>query len=245
VRRTSSKRRALSHVGKGGAARMVDVSGKPVTAREAVARGRIRIAPAAMRLVRAARLAKGGVVEVALLAGILAAIAFESGDLAKAETLAARALALEPRLRTGRYNLARIREAKGDAGAAAALYAEELESYPDNGRARFNLAQLRRARGDRQGYLRELAACVEKAPEFGTCYFYLAREELGAGRLDAAQDLATRGLAAQARSEAAPLGHFVLADVYSRRGEAGKAEDEAAKGRKLEAALRKNPAPRL
>jgi cyclic pyranopterin phosphate synthase len=52
---------------------MVDVSGKPVTAREAWARGRIRITPAAMRLVRAARLKKGGVVEVARLAGILAA----------------------------------------------------------------------------------------------------------------------------------------------------------------------------
>ena len=73
MRRTSSRRRALSHVGKDGAARMVDVSGKPVTAREAVARGRIRIAPAAMRLVCAAKLAKGGVVEVARLAGILAA----------------------------------------------------------------------------------------------------------------------------------------------------------------------------
>jgi len=52
---------------------MVDVSGKAVTAREAVARGRIRIAPTAMRLVRAGRLAKGGVVEVARLAGIQAA----------------------------------------------------------------------------------------------------------------------------------------------------------------------------
>ena len=65
--------RSLSHVDREGAARMVDVSGKPVTAREAVARGRIRIAPAAMRLVRAAKLRKGGVVEVARLAGILAA----------------------------------------------------------------------------------------------------------------------------------------------------------------------------
>ena len=71
--RASRKGAALNHVGRDGAARMVDVSGKPVTAREAVARGRIRIAPAAMRLVRAARLKKGGVVEVARLAGILAA----------------------------------------------------------------------------------------------------------------------------------------------------------------------------
>jgi len=65
--------RALSHVDAAGAARMVDVSAKPVTAREAVARGRIVISPAAMRLVRAGRLKKGGVVEVARLAGVLAA----------------------------------------------------------------------------------------------------------------------------------------------------------------------------
>jgi cyclic pyranopterin monophosphate synthase len=52
---------------------MVDVSGKPTTSREAVARGHIRIAPAALRLVLAGKLKKGGVVEVARLAGILAA----------------------------------------------------------------------------------------------------------------------------------------------------------------------------
>jgi len=52
---------------------MVDVSAKPVTAREAVARGRIQIAPAAMRLARSGRLRKGGVTEVARIAGILAA----------------------------------------------------------------------------------------------------------------------------------------------------------------------------
>jgi cyclic pyranopterin phosphate synthase len=52
---------------------MVDVSDKPVTVREAIAQGRITIAPAAMRLVRVGRLKKGGVVEVARLAGVLAA----------------------------------------------------------------------------------------------------------------------------------------------------------------------------
>lgn len=66
-------KRRLSHLDSKGTARMVDVSEKAVTRREAVARGRIRIAPAAMRLVAAGRLAKGGVVEVARLAGILAA----------------------------------------------------------------------------------------------------------------------------------------------------------------------------
>jgi cyclic pyranopterin phosphate synthase len=52
---------------------MVDVSRKRVTVREAVARGRIHISRAAMRLVRAGGLPKGGVVEVARVAGTLAA----------------------------------------------------------------------------------------------------------------------------------------------------------------------------
>ena len=52
---------------------MVDVSGKPVTAREAVARGRIHVAAAALKLARAGKLPKGGIVEVARLAGVLAA----------------------------------------------------------------------------------------------------------------------------------------------------------------------------
>jgi cyclic pyranopterin phosphate synthase len=52
---------------------MVDVSEKAVTAREAVARGRIRVSAEALRLARSGRLRKGGVIEVARLAGILAA----------------------------------------------------------------------------------------------------------------------------------------------------------------------------
>ena len=52
---------------------MVDVSDKPVTAREAIARGRIHIAPAALKRARAGKLPKGGIVEVARLAGVLAA----------------------------------------------------------------------------------------------------------------------------------------------------------------------------
>ena len=97
-------------------------------------------------------------------------------------------------------------------------------------------------RGDREGYLAELREGVEKAPDFGACYWYLAREELGAGRLDAAADLARRGLEAQPVSEVAPLGHYVLADVYNRQGQGAKAKEEVGKAQRLEAALRKNPA---
>jgi len=65
--------RRLSHVDEAGRIRMVDVGGKPVTAREAVARGHIRISAAARRQIRAGGLKKGDPLETARLAGIMAA----------------------------------------------------------------------------------------------------------------------------------------------------------------------------
>jgi cyclic pyranopterin phosphate synthase len=63
----------LTHIGPDGQARMVDVGAKALTAREAVARGRVRMSAAARRLVRAGTLQKGDAVQTARLAGIMAA----------------------------------------------------------------------------------------------------------------------------------------------------------------------------
>jgi cyclic pyranopterin phosphate synthase len=63
----------LTHVDSRGDVRMVDVSGKPVSAREAVARGRISISKAALRLIRAGGLKKGDPLQTARLAGVMAA----------------------------------------------------------------------------------------------------------------------------------------------------------------------------
>jgi cyclic pyranopterin phosphate synthase len=65
--------RGLSHVDARGRITMVDVGDKPVTAREAVARGSIRISPEALRLIRRGEVKKGDPLQTARLAGILAA----------------------------------------------------------------------------------------------------------------------------------------------------------------------------
>jgi cyclic pyranopterin phosphate synthase len=52
---------------------MVDVGGKPATAREAIARGRVRMSREAARLVKAGKGPKGDVLQVARLAGIMGA----------------------------------------------------------------------------------------------------------------------------------------------------------------------------
>lgn len=69
----SRPRVRLSHVDADGRVRMVDVSGKASTAREARAGGFIRMAPATARLIRAGRVAKGDPLQAARLAGIMAA----------------------------------------------------------------------------------------------------------------------------------------------------------------------------
>jgi cyclic pyranopterin phosphate synthase len=63
----------LTHLDDAGAARMVDVSAKDVTAREAVAAGRVRVSPRVVELLRGVGLPKGDTLAVARLAGIMGA----------------------------------------------------------------------------------------------------------------------------------------------------------------------------
>jgi cyclic pyranopterin phosphate synthase len=63
----------LSHVDARGRVTMVDVGAKPVTAREAVARGSIHLSRQARALVRSGRVKKGDPLQAARVAGIMAA----------------------------------------------------------------------------------------------------------------------------------------------------------------------------
>src|SRR3954454_3485174 len=63
----------LTHFDEHGASRMVDTSQKPETLREARASGRVQMRPETLRLIRERGHAKGDVLEVARLAGIMAA----------------------------------------------------------------------------------------------------------------------------------------------------------------------------
>ncbi len=63
----------LTHLDDEGRARMVDVSSKPATAREAVARGVVRMSPATLALALSGGAKKGDVRAVAEIAGVMAA----------------------------------------------------------------------------------------------------------------------------------------------------------------------------
>lgn len=64
---------SLSHLDAAGRARMVDVGGKPVTDRRAVAEGRVRVGPEVAAAIRDNSLLKGDLLQVARLGGVQAA----------------------------------------------------------------------------------------------------------------------------------------------------------------------------
>jgi cyclic pyranopterin phosphate synthase len=76
-KKQSEKRRAVStsltHLDARGRIRMVDVGEKPVTRREAIARGEVRMAPATLQAIVGGKLKKGEALAAARIAGIMAA----------------------------------------------------------------------------------------------------------------------------------------------------------------------------
>ena len=70
LRRTMKK---LTHLDRQGRAKMVDVTGKPVTEREAVARGSVSMKRETLKLIADGKVPKGDVICVARIAGIMAA----------------------------------------------------------------------------------------------------------------------------------------------------------------------------
>ena len=165
----------------------------------------------------------------------LGVIALQRGDPATAERLIREALAAKPTLRLAHFNLALLAEGRGDIRTAEREYIEELKQHPENYKSAFNLSRLYEQVGDRQGQIDALKQSIVSNPWFPEGHFFLAKAYLDAeSNLDEAARLALKGLQLAPKSEYAPLGHYVLADVYNRQGRTREGAEELARGRALE-----------
>jgi tetratricopeptide (TPR) repeat protein len=134
------------------------------------------------------------------------------------------------------YNLALVLEARGDSQGAAAEYKREIAISPSLYQPHFNLAKLHSRAGRGGEAIAEFRAAVEANPAFGTGWLYLGKALLDAGELKGAEQAALRGLQSSPDPAMLPLGHYVLADVYSRLGREADAARQAAAGQKAERA---------
>jgi arylsulfatase A-like enzyme/tetratricopeptide (TPR) repeat protein len=151
-----------------------------------------------------------------------------------AEKALLEALRKKPELDTAHFNLGLVYEEKKQPERAIAAYEEELKHNDKAFRAAFNLAKLLQSAGRTREAVARFRLAVELDPEFGTGQLYLAKALLDEGDLAGAEEWARKGLASKPDRRMAPLGHFVLADVYNRQGRTRDAEREVALARKLQ-----------
>jgi arylsulfatase A-like enzyme/tetratricopeptide (TPR) repeat protein len=124
------------------------------------------------------------------------------------------------------YDLGLIHEARGEPAKAIVEYETEIARNPKTYRAHFA--------GRPADAVRQFEQTVDANPDFGSAFLYLAKARLDLGDLAGAEAAATRGMTLKPDADIAPLGHYVLADVYSRRGRPKDAAREAAEGRRLD-----------
>ncbi len=99
----------LTHLGRGGEARMVDVSAKPATERVAVAEGRVIMAAKTLDLVLKGDARKGDVLGAARIAGIMAAkrthelipVRHSKTEVVESNPILVKAIVLDDALRIG------------------------------------------------------------------------------------------------------------------------------------------------
>ncbi|HSC26173.1 MAG TPA: sulfatase-like hydrolase/transferase [Vicinamibacterales bacterium] len=169
---------------------------------------------------------------------VLGIIKFKQGDPAGATASIRSALERNADLKGAHFNLALIAEERGDFAAAIREYQQEIERHPDHYKALFNLGRVYGQVGDRPRQLDAFRRAIESNPRFAEGHLFLAKLYLDIEEnFDEAVRLAERGIELNPWSEFAPLGHYVIADIYNRRGMAAEARLEAARGRARERAI--------
>jgi tetratricopeptide (TPR) repeat protein len=177
---------------------------------------------------------------VASARNALGVVAFKRGDLDGAEREVRAALAQKADVKLAHFNLALIAEQRRQYDLAIQEYQRELEVYPSNFKAAFNLGKLYETLGDARSQEREFKKAIDINPGFAEGYFYLSKLYLDQGRsLDEAATLAKKGLEVGPASPFAPMGHYLLADLYNRAGRHREADDEVRRGREVEQRLGK------
>ncbi len=144
------------------------------------------------------------------------------------------ALALRPDLAGVHYNLALVHEGRNELAAAIDAYERELRRDAKAFRAAFNLGRLLQRQGRGPEAIARFREALLVQPDFGTGELYLAKALLDTGDLGGAEAAARSGLTHSPERKVAPLGHYVLADVYTRQGRTAKATREVSAARRLE-----------
>jgi cyclic pyranopterin phosphate synthase len=154
----------LTHIGAEGRARMVDVTGKAPSVREATAEGFVRMEPETLRLILSGGVKKGDVLAVAQVAGIMAAKrTYELIPMCHPLMLTGADIAFEPSAATAGILIRATVRTKGETGvemealtavSAAALTIYDMAKAVETGMTITNIRLVRKSGGKSGDYQR-------------------------------------------------------------------------------------------
>ena len=160
-------------------------------------------------------------------------------NLEKAESYLNRAMAINPSLKRLYFNLAQIEEAKGNIEKAMEYYKKELEDNPDSYKSAYNLAEDLRKRGRGEEAVEYYRKAIDANPHFNIPYFMIAKYNYDRQTdLDEAVELCEKGVEIKPLDKYTVFGYLILADIYTTRGDSGKARSYLAKANEMKQSLR-------
>jgi len=178
-------------------------------------------------------------IESAMIHNLLGAAYLEKKMLDPAEKELLLSLEKRSRIPDAHYNLGLLAEERRDLRKAVEEYRKEIEIHPAAFPAHFNLALVYGKMGSLELEVAELKEAIADNPDFAKAYLFLAKAYLDRSeKLEEAVELARKGLLLDPEADSAPLGHYVLADIYDRQGRTAEFQAELEKGRLLERKLK-------
>jgi arylsulfatase A-like enzyme/Tfp pilus assembly protein PilF len=176
----------------------------------------------------------------AMAHNLLGSAYLEKKMLEPAEKEITLSLQMRPNIPDAHHNLGILYEDKGDMEKAIQEYKKEIEIHPAAYPAHFNLALIYAKQGLWREEVAELQEAIKYNKKFARSYLFLAKAYLDLNEnFDEAISLAKKGLELEPEAESAPLGHYILADIYNRLGRWADYSAEVEKGRALEQKLKK------
>ncbi|UCH93911.1 MAG: sulfatase-like hydrolase/transferase [Candidatus Aminicenantes bacterium] len=163
-------------------------------------------------------------------------------DFKRAEHFLEKARKINPGLRKLYFHLAQVEDARGNIDKACQYYKKELESYPDDYKSAYNLAEDLRNRGQYEEAIQYYRKAIDSNPRFNIPYFMIAKYYLDRrDNLEEAVELCKKGTAIEPANKYTAFGYFILADIYSFKGEREKHDFYLSRGDRIKRELiRKN-----
>jgi len=163
-------------------------------------------------------------------------------DFNTAESFLEKARKINPNLKKLYFHLAQVEDARGNIDQAIDYYKKELEGYADDYKSAYNLAEDLGKKGQNETAIQYYRQAIGSNPRFNIPYFMIAKYNLDRKEnLQEAIELCKKGIEIKPADKYTAFGYYILADIYSFRGERDKYDYYLAKGESIKRELiRKN-----